>query len=350
MNRSMQTLMAAALLCLGAGSTLAQQERSDRLIRRPALSPVERVQGTSQIIIRSEQDGDTIEVRIVDGETTATVNGKPVPSDRVVQTPEEIQILGKDGTVEHRVKFSQTQPSTPPRPPLPAQGTWFAEQPPKVMIGITMSNEGGGGVRIDSVIESLPAAKAGLKAGEVIWSIDGTMIDNEAELRELLRDKEPGDKLEVKVKQQDGEFREVTLKLESFDAARMGQIRSRTMVDTVPGARLGTHEQMMENLRRSLEQVDNIKESDIARIEEEVERAFAMRSRSGDVVAIAPRASGGGGAATRAESNALTFSPLSNAQNEEVIKKLESVLKKLERVEKRLEEMEKKLGAGNPRE
>jgi membrane-associated protease RseP (regulator of RpoE activity) len=222
------------------------------------------------------------------------------------------------------------------------------------MIGITMSNESGGGVRIDSVLDSLPAAKAGLRAGEVIWSIDGDTIDNEAELRELLRGKEPGDKLKVKVKQEDGEFREVILKLEAFDPDRMA-VRTRTLEGSAfgPDPLLDSHERIMENLRRSLEQVEGIKESDMARIQEEVRRAFDMRSRYGDVVAIAPRAGGlarvpraGGGGGTPP----LTFAPMSNVQNEEVIKKLESVLKKLERVEKRLEEIEKKLGAGNQRQ
>jgi hypothetical protein len=355
MKRSIQTMMAAAFLCVAAGSGLAQQDaKSDRLIRRPAQSPVERSQASSQVVIRSVENGDTVEIRIADGQISAKVNGERVPADRVIQTPDEIQILGKDGSVERSIPFSQAGGAEASTALPPVQGNWLGSEPPKVMIGITMSNESGGGVRIDSVLDSLPAAKAGLRAGEVIWSIDGDTIDNEAELRELLRGKEPGDKLKVKVKQEDGEFREVILKLEAFDPDRMA-VRTRTLEGSAfgPDPLLDSHERIMENLRRSLEQVEGIKESDMARIQEEVRRAFDMRSRYGDVVAIAPRAGGlarvpraGGGGGTPP----LTFAPMSNVQNEEVIKKLESVLKKLERVEKRLEEIEKKLGAGNQRQ
>jgi S1-C subfamily serine protease len=58
------------------------------------------------------------------------------------------------------------------------------------------------GILVTKTIEDGPAKKAGLKAGDVITEIDGEKIENCSDLREVLRDKNPGDKIKVKVLRQ----------------------------------------------------------------------------------------------------------------------------------------------------
>ncbi|MGB2989773.1 MAG: PDZ domain-containing protein [Candidatus Zixiibacteriota bacterium] len=55
------------------------------------------------------------------------------------------------------------------------------------------------GVLITEVEDDMPAEKAGLKAGDVIVEADGDEIDDTQELREIISEKEEGDKVEIKV-------------------------------------------------------------------------------------------------------------------------------------------------------
>jgi len=54
-----------------------------------------------------------------------------------------------------------------------------------------------GGALVSEVVEDSPAAKLGLKAGDVIVSIDGTSITNPEELRQVVRDFEEETEIEV---------------------------------------------------------------------------------------------------------------------------------------------------------
>jgi len=55
------------------------------------------------------------------------------------------------------------------------------------------------GVRFADVREGTPAAKAGLKAGDILVSFDGKKVQNLMDFTVLLRQKKPGDEVEVKV-------------------------------------------------------------------------------------------------------------------------------------------------------
>lgn len=55
------------------------------------------------------------------------------------------------------------------------------------------------GVRFADVREGTPAAKAGLKAGDILISFDGKKVQNLMDFTVLLRQKKPGDEVEVKV-------------------------------------------------------------------------------------------------------------------------------------------------------
>ncbi len=55
------------------------------------------------------------------------------------------------------------------------------------------------GVRFADVREGTPAAKAGLKAGDILVGFDGKTVQNLMDFTVLLRQKKPGDEVEVKV-------------------------------------------------------------------------------------------------------------------------------------------------------
>ena len=68
------------------------------------------------------------------------------------------------------------------------------------------------GARLAEVRPGTPAARAGLKSGDVITKVDGTSIGSADELRQLVDSKHPGDKVEVTVKR-NGTTKTVTVTL-----------------------------------------------------------------------------------------------------------------------------------------
>jgi membrane-associated protease RseP (regulator of RpoE activity) len=125
-----------------------------------------------------------------------------------------------------RVAPRGVEPPQPPEAPEPAR-----IERPKVMLGITMSEPGesliehlglkeGETVLIDRVVEDLPAAKAGLKAKDIVISFDGVKPITESQIRDILRKKEPGDKVEVKVIRK-GKEETLTIELAKYESSKL---------------------------------------------------------------------------------------------------------------------------------
>jgi hypothetical protein len=68
------------------------------------------------------------------------------------------------------------------------------------------------GVLISEVVDDSPAAKAGLKAGDVIIKLAGEDVDDESEIRREIRSRKPGEMLEFTVKR-DGTEKTISVKL-----------------------------------------------------------------------------------------------------------------------------------------
>ncbi|MFM9995841.1 MAG: S1C family serine protease [Phycisphaerales bacterium] len=213
--------------------------------------------GHSVTIMNRNDGDDTVELKIENGKiVSAKVNGKEVPSDRVRHADGGIEILDEKGEVIQKLGVGIAHGgeggpgawwATPqgqndavtawrfaggegggPFMFTPAQGV----NPPKVMLGINMSPldegkageleiEAGDGILIEKVIEGLPAAKAGLKQGDVVVRISGKSPATQEKLRELLRTKSPGDKLKVTVLR-DGDEKTLTIELAEYDAEQLG--------------------------------------------------------------------------------------------------------------------------------
>ena len=149
--------------------------------------------GTQRSVVTMiEKVGDrTIEVKVVDGKASATINGKPVDADRIKQQGDTYFILDGDGREITRMVLLPS--------PTPPTGAWpgearsiergvlrpgLAPAEPRYIIGVNISTVSaelkdhlgitGEAIRVESVMEGMPAEKAGLKAGDLIVSINGS--------------------------------------------------------------------------------------------------------------------------------------------------------------------------------
>jgi S1-C subfamily serine protease len=76
---------------------------------------------------------------------------------------------------------------------------------PTAFLGVEVSNTNGNGATVSSVINNLPAEKAGLAGGDVITSIDGATVGSPADLTKLMGQYHPGDRVTVGYTDQSGQ-------------------------------------------------------------------------------------------------------------------------------------------------
>lgn len=189
-------------------------------------------------------DDGTWTVTNKNGKVTVEHDGKKIDKDRVRDRRGQIEVLDEHGKVIKRLPSANiaisrgglnrmflTAPPAPAAPRAPRAAVAprgfaiAAPNAPKVMLGVTMSDADeelleqlgiDSGVLLVTVRKDLPAAKAGLQAKDVIFEADGKDDLDEESLREILKEKNPGDELKVKVKRK-GEDKEFTIKLEKYD-------------------------------------------------------------------------------------------------------------------------------------
>jgi serine protease Do len=92
------------------------------------------------------------------------------------------------------------------------------------------------GAEITSVQENSPAARAGLKMGDVVIAVDGRPIETSSELQTLLAQRQPGDRVRLTIVR-DRRQMDVTVELGQFETDR---VRERSRSERVSAAqRLG---------------------------------------------------------------------------------------------------------------
>jgi S1-C subfamily serine protease len=89
----------------------------------------------------------------------------------------------------------------------------------RAYLGVGLRSLPVGGVLVVSVVKGGPAAKAGIRAGDVIEAIAGWPVGSVDELATVLSDQKPGDRVPVKVRRQDGTTATVTVPLGQLPAA-----------------------------------------------------------------------------------------------------------------------------------
>lgn len=135
--------------------------------------------------------------------------------------------------------------------------------PPKVMLGVNLDEpnepvlrqlrlEPGSATIMASVIDGLPASKAGLEAFDVVVEVDGQRPAGPQRLREVIAAKNPGDPLRLTVIR-GGATRQFEVTLEPYDAARLGN----QVAVTVEGGEAGQGSDAVPGeWRRSLQGFD----------------------------------------------------------------------------------------------
>jgi S1-C subfamily serine protease len=97
----------------------------------------------------------------------------------------------------------------------------------RALLGVSLGGRGpDGGVKLADVTADWPAAKAGLKAGDVILKADGKDVDGDSGLREIMATKRPGDRIDLIV-DRDGAA-EVTHRPRSYPSAAPLRAEPRT--------------------------------------------------------------------------------------------------------------------------
>jgi hypothetical protein len=245
----------------------------------------------------STDNGDTYEIRIKNDDVIAKLNGKRVPDDRIRLSDSTVELLDESGNVVATMDtnprigiagvpavpsvagtWSITPPDAPaPLGPLSVAGIMVDNDPPKVMVGINMSDvdptlrehfglDEDAGFVVDNVVDDLPAAKAGIKARDIIISIDGTNVTN-ATLRDVLKEKDPGQKVKVRILRK-GEQKDVSMELEAYDASKLGiattapdvtflnnlPIQSFSFGNQMSGEERESVQRAMEDARRAMEE------------------------------------------------------------------------------------------------
>ncbi len=245
-------LVAIAGLCAIASARPAYQEAKST--------------SRSTISVQSNDGTDTYDIRMTDGKVIAKRNGEVIPEDRIRKTQNgdevTIDILDEEGNV---LKSFNLNKATSPRVQMRALAgqsgkTWssaapkaakggfraiepvegfalatapdMTDNPPPVMVGVTMSEPEASvleflklekGVVFDRVIDDLPAAKSGVKAGDILVEVKGEKNIDQERFREILRGTKAGDTLEIKVARAGGEIQTLNLSLVAFDAKALGR-------------------------------------------------------------------------------------------------------------------------------
>lgn len=249
MTRLMTTLPAIVLAGGLAGSALAQQAPERKLegsFDQPLTDKAPPTRGnvvTSRVIV-VERDGEhEYELTIEGDNVSAKIDGEAVPAERLRRSGSRVELLDAEGKVVKAFvlprsgRFLRGLDRDAPlllelepflrQPEGDRPATW---EPPPVMLGINMSAPDPAvlehlgiesGIRVDRVVEGLPADKAGIKVGDVIVAVDDKSPATPEMLRETLKNKKPGDTLTLKVMRKGSEHT-MSLELVAFDAERLG--------------------------------------------------------------------------------------------------------------------------------
>jgi membrane-associated protease RseP (regulator of RpoE activity) len=366
-------IRAAMRVCVGAGllalsGLAAAQEKEDAEIEGSLDQPLGGVvQGTSVIHIIETESGRRYEVEVRDGRVTAKVDGQRVPSRRIKREGDTIRILDEKGEVikEFHVAEMKVEPRARMRAfefgpggqrrtldPLPIPDL-MVEQPetPRVMLGIRMDESEDGAVVLADVVENLPAAKAGLRAGDELVSIDGKAIEKPSDVRDAIKEKNPGDKVAIVVRR-DGEEKTFEVALEAWNqkALMRGQEEQWTDFREALGAAGADTRRLAEEARRALEKAmkeiqeskarDQFKKSWSEAMKQAIEALEKTRQDANRwFQGFTPDNFRGGRLFTPGDQRTLFVTPPESGQRGNLSRRLEELAQRLDEIDERLREI-----------
>jgi membrane-associated protease RseP (regulator of RpoE activity) len=226
-------------------------------------------------------------------------------------------------------------------------GNWIAtEQPPKAMMGITMTDAGDdAGASIDSVVEDMPADKAGLKVGDVVIQANGKKIAGQQQLRELIKELNPGDTLNLKV-DRDGKNVDLKVKLEKWDQTKMLTLAP---AGSIPGFAFGGTEGI-ESAREAvasalaiLKDNEKLDGKNREKVQKALENALKSMEKASKHSNLFERDVEGQMRVYGPQGRAFTLPTPTppGAVNDDLARQLEKLHAQMERMNKRMEELEK---------
>src|SRR5262245_22350295 len=139
---------------------------------------------------------------LIPGDELLTVGGVAVDSPAALRDILQSQEPGKTVTVTIRCGDKERQLSAQ----LDATSKPLSLSSQRVLIGLRLADaQDAVGALIQQITEGGPAAKAGLKSGDIISKIDGIEMNDSASLRDALAGRSPGDKVKVLYRRADDE-------------------------------------------------------------------------------------------------------------------------------------------------
>ncbi len=156
--------------------------------------------------------------------------GVGIPRRVFRRLPVSYVLVGNEDIEYAEGKGDKVMDVTLPRMPMPPYDyivyTKYERLPKRqVRLGILLG-EGEKGVEIKGVLPSSPAAKAGLRKGDLIRDIDGEVVTKSFDVIYVVKQKQPGDEVVLTV-ERDGKREEVTVRFESGKKDSAGQSHGR---------------------------------------------------------------------------------------------------------------------------
>jgi C-terminal processing protease CtpA/Prc len=196
----------------------------------------ETVQSAAQLarLVRETPPGRNVSVEVSRGGSVQKIAVKTDEREAGRFRLSELRDFGDLGDVEIDVPPIPAIPPVPPIPPVPSMEGWGDEERGMLFhrtfpslgprkLGIEYQEVSGqlakyfklgedGGLLVSNVEEDGPAAKAGVRAGDVILKLEGKAVRDSADLRRELRSAEPGKTITLTV-QRDGKPLDLQLTL-----------------------------------------------------------------------------------------------------------------------------------------
>jgi len=394
MNRPFRTAGALALICGGVLSLCTPAAMSQEDVAKngrelvggfdqPLHDGFPANANVTMLFSKSEQ-GRNYELKMEGGKLTGKVDGETLPPERVRRTGSKVELLGEDGEVLTEFGVGMGGLGDRPRggngwrldrpiPRMPGTATIEVPRqaaPPPVMLGITMSEWGEGeGVEVDSVVEGLPASKAGVQEGDIIKSLNGKKVNSREELMDVLRTLKAGEAVEIVVAR-DGKNETLKVEPAAFDRERLGlgttapeDALAERLMERWGAQGQEWYDEAVKQLTESMEEIKGSKELGEAKghADEALKQALealkqareamgestqlwleGVPGRGGQTIITPREGRGGGGPDVMTLRRGDPFQP-GVAAGPDVSRQMERLAEQLERLNERLDRIEERL-------
>lgn len=207
-------LIAAAVFIASGYSAVAQEDKKLDKTGKQNKTDVQKGQKNKDKDKLGEYDEIVIKRKDVDADKKITIE---IRDDEVLVDGKSIdEFVDEDVNVRMR-KANKYKLHGPVSPFRFEEGDWMMENndgvgEERAFLGV-MTEGSSNGARVEQVTENSAAAKAGIKAGDVITKLDGKEIFDHEQLSKGISEKKPGDEVTITYKR-DGREHKATAKLE----------------------------------------------------------------------------------------------------------------------------------------